>query len=218
MKHFAVFATAAAVVSLVSCGPSAEEIAQQKEKERQDSITAAASAEHTYTVDVNASQVHWTGSALTYAHQGTVKFKSGTFTTQGPVLKSGEFVVDMTGDYMLSDSNYAEPGSKGGTKENLMGHLKSPDFFNVDTFPTTNLKITAVNGNSATVDLTVKGKTNSETLNDIVIIQNADGTVSASGKLTFDRKKYGLNWDYPPGEMVLKNEIALMVDLVGTPQ
>jgi polyisoprenoid-binding protein YceI len=99
-----------------------------------------------------------------------------------------------------------------------MGHLKSPAFFNVDSFPTTSLKITSVDGNMATADLTVRGRTNSEKITDIAIIQNADGTVSATGKLTFDRKKYGANWDYPPGDMVLKNDIELTVDLVGKAQ
>jgi polyisoprenoid-binding protein YceI len=217
MKHFAVFATAAAVVSLVSCGPSAEEIAQEKEKQRQDSITNAASAEHTYTVDVAASKVNWTGSALTYEHTGSVKFKSGTFKTKGTQLQSGEFVVDMT-EYTLTDANYQPDDAPKGRKADLIGHLRSPDFFNVDSFPTTTLKVGTVEGSKAGVDLTIKGRTNSETLTDIVITPNADGTVTASGNVTFDRKKYGLNWDYNIPDMVLKNEITLKVDLVGKPQ
>ncbi|MBK6777574.1 MAG: YceI family protein [Flavobacteriales bacterium] len=117
--------------------------------------------------------------------------------------------------YVMTDTNYAPDGAAQGTRANLMGHLMSPDFFAVDSSPTSTLKITAVTGNTATADLTVRGKTNSETITDIVVTPNADGTVSASGKLAFDRQKYGVSWDSGSKDAVLNNNIELNVQLVG---
>jgi len=216
--RFASAAAIAAVMMLVSCGPSAEQIAAAKEKATADSIAAAAAMEKTWTIDVAASKVNWSGTMIgVKTHVGTLNFASGTMKTKGPLLISGEFVVDMK-NYTMNDTNYAAPGSEHGTKEMLMGHLMSPAFFAVDSFPTASLKINTVSGNTAAGDLTVRGKTNPETVTDIVITPNADGTVKATGKLVFDRQKYGVIWSTGAKDMVVQDKIELTVDLVGKAQ
>lgn len=213
MKQLFALTAAVAVMSIVGCGPSQAEIDAAKEKARQDSIAAAAAAEHTYVVDTAASTVGWAGTMVgVKSHTGTLKFTSGSFTTKGTALVGGEFVVNMK-SYTMTDTNYAADGSKQGTRSMLMGHLMSPDFFAVDSFPTASFKITAVNGNSANGDLTVRGRTNPETVTDIVITPNADGTVKATGKLVFDRQKYGVAWKATMKDMVLSDNIELNVDL-----
>lgn len=204
-----------AAMFLVACGPSAEEQAAAKAKAEQDSLTALASKEMTYTIDAGASKVNWTGTMLgVKSHTGALLFSNGTVMTKGGMLSGGEFTVDMK-SYTMTDTNYAPDGSKQGTRANLMGHLMSPDFFAVDSFPTATLKITGVNGNTATADLTVRGKTNSETITDIVVTPNADGSMTGTGKLVFDRQKYGVKWDSGSKEAVLNNNIELTVELSG---
>ncbi len=218
MKPFIALTATAAVLSIVACGPSEAEIAAAKEKAVNDSIAAAASMEKTWTVDAASSNVGWTGTmAGIKSHTGTLNFAEGSFTTKGPLLTGGTFVVDMK-NYAMTDTLYAPDGSEKGTKAMLMGHLMSPDFFAVDTFPTATLKLTAVNGNTATGELTVRGKTNTESITDIVLTPNADGTVSASGKLVFDRQKYGVAWDSGSKDAVLNNNIELVVNLTGKGQ
>ncbi len=210
-------ATAASMAALfmAACGPTPEEQAAAREKAVADSLEAAASKEMTYTLDGAASKLNWTGTmAGIKSHTGDLKFTEGTIMTKGPTLTGGSFTIDMK-SYVMTDTNYAPDGAAQGTRANLMGHLMSPDFFAVDSFPTSTLKITAVTGNTATADLTVRGKTNSETITDIVVTPNADGTVSASGKLSFDRQKYGVSWDSGSKDAVLNNNIELNVQLVG---
>jgi len=210
-------ATAASMAALfmAACGPTPEEQAAAREKAVADSLEAAASKEMTYTLDGAASKLNWTGTmAGIKSHTGDLKFTEGTIMTKGPTLTGGSFTIDMK-SYVMTDTNYAPDGAAQGTRANLMGHLMSPDFFAVDSFPTSTLKITAVTGNTATADLTVRGKTNSETITDIVVTPNADGTVSASGKLAFDRQKYGVSWDSGSKDAVLNNNIELNVQLVG---
>lgn len=204
-----------AALFMAACGPTPEEQAAARDKAVADSLEAAASKEMTYTVDGGASKVNWTGTmAGIKSHTGDLKFTEGTIMTKGPTLTGGSFTIDMK-SYVMTDTNYAPDGAAQGTRANLMGHLMSPDFFAVDSFPTASLKITAVTGNTATADLTVRGKTNSETITDIVVTPNADGTVSASGKLTFDRQKYGVAWSSGSKDAVLNDNIELNVELVG---
>lgn len=215
MKLQVATAATLAAMFLVACGPSAEEQAAAKAKAEADSLAALASKEMTYTIDAAASKVNWTGTMLGIKnHTGSLLFSNGTVMTKGGMLSGGEFTVDMK-SYTMTDTNYAPDGSKQGTRAMLMGHLMSPDFFAVDSFPTATLKITGVNGNTATADLTVRGKTNSETITDIVVTPNADGSMTATGKLTFDRQKYGVKWDSGSKEAVLNDNIELTVELSG---
>jgi len=215
MKPFIALTATAAVLSIVACGPSEAEIAAAKEKAVKDSIEAAASMEKTWTIDAAASNVGWAGTmAGIKTHTGTLNFADGLFTTKGPSLTGGKFIVDMK-NYAMTDTFYAPDGSEKGTRAMLMGHLMSPDFFAVDSFPTAMLKISAVNGHTATGDLTVRGKTNTETITDIEVTPNADGTVTASGKLVFDRQKYGVAWSSGSKDAVLNDQIELVVKVTG---
>jgi len=211
-----ILSAAAAAVVLVSCGPSAEEQAAAREKAVADSIASAASKEMTFTIDASASKVMWEGNmtgAKVYSHNGDLKITSGTIMTKGPLLTGGEFTADMK-SINPTDNGY----SAEHPREGLIGHLSSADFFAVDSFPTAALKIVAVDGNTAKADLTLRGKTNTETITDIVLTPNADGTVTAAGKLVFDRKKYGATFPGPAKDMLLANDIVLSVELMGKAQ
>ncbi len=218
MKPFTALTAFAAVMSIVACGPSEAEIAAAKEKRTKDSLDSIAGMEKTYMVDLAGSKVNWTGTMLGIkSHTGSLNFTEGKFSTKGGALVAGEFTVDMK-SYLLTDTNYAADGAKQGTRAMLMGHLMSPDFFAVDSFPTAILVITGVNGNTATADLTVRGKTNAETVTDIAITDNGDGTVKATGKLVFDRQKYNVRWSSGNKEAVLNDNIELAVELTGKAQ
>lgn len=207
--------SASAAMLLVACGPSEAEIQAAKEKATADSLAAAASMEHTYTIDPAASKLTWAGTMLgVKTHHGTLGFTTGSFTTKGPLLTGGEFTADLKTIAPL-DTNYAADDAKQGTRSMLVGHLSSADFFAVDSFPTATFKITAVNGNTATGDLTVRGKTHPETVTDIVLTTEGN-TTKATGKLAFDRQKYGVAWSTGAKDMVLNDQIELTVELTGT--
>jgi polyisoprenoid-binding protein YceI len=211
-----VLSAAAAAVVLVSCGPSAEEQAKAREQAIADSIAAAASKEMTYTVDAASSKLMWEGNmtgAKVYSHSGDLKITSGTMMTKGPLLTGGEFTADMN-SINPTDNGYSEEHPREG----LIVPLRSADFFAVDSFPTATLKITGTEGNTATADLTLRGMTNSEKITDIVLTTNPDGTVSAKGKLVFDRKKYNVTFPGPAKDMLLANDITLSVELMGKAQ
>jgi polyisoprenoid-binding protein YceI len=212
-----VLSIAALATVLVACGPSEAEKQAAREKAIADSLAAAASAEHKYAIDAATSTINWAGNvtgAKVYGHTGTIAFNSGEFTVQGGMLKSGSFEVNMN-SITPTDANYAPDGSKEGTKAHLVGHLSTADFFDSANHPTAKLTITGGSGNTATADLTIRGTTNAETITDIVITENADGTVKASGKLVFDRQKYGVAWKHFMKDAILADNIELTVELNG---
>ncbi len=167
--------------------------------------------EATYTVNADSTSfVLWKGVMLgVKEHTGKVSFKEGSVTVKGGQLVSGTFTTDL-GTIAPLDTNY----NKQATKEKLIGHLSSPDFFDVVNFPTASFVIKAVNGNSATGTLTVRGKSNDETLNNIVVTET-DGVLKATGQLKFDRKKYDVKFDMPVKDMVISNDIELNIELTG---
>ncbi len=204
--------TVTAMITLASCGSS-----ESPSVKASTPAPATDAAEVTFTIDTATSAVDWKGTMVgVKSHTGTLHFVNGELKEKGGALTGGSFTVDMH-SYTFTDTNYAKPGSKQGTRQNLMGHLMSPDFFAVDSFPTAQFTITSVSGNTATGDMVIRGHKNTEKVENISI--TADGkTISASGDLTFNRQKYGVSWKSPMKDMVLSNDIVLKIVLHGNTQ
>jgi polyisoprenoid-binding protein YceI len=165
--------------------------------------------EATYKVDTAASNIFWEGNMIgVYKHFGNLKISEGSVTVKGLQVTGGSFTANLK-SISPTDSNY----SKEHPKEGLVGHLSAADFFAVDSFPTATFVIKSVNGNSATGDLTLRGKTNSETVTDIVVDTTAG--VKATGKLVFNRQKYSVAYK-AAGDKVLSDDIKLDITLLGT--
>jgi polyisoprenoid-binding protein YceI len=193
----------AVAAAFVGCNNAAENA--------ENTSTDSTAVETSYTVDPAGSQVMWRGDMVKmYFHEGSVAVKEGTFTTKGGLLSTGSIVIDMNTITPL-DSGY---DNKDRTKEKLVGHLTSPDFFDIANNPTASFEIKSVNGAEATGILTIRGKSNEETIKNIVITETAEGSTVA-GDLTFDRKKYDVAFDMTVKDMVLSNDIALKITLTG---
>jgi polyisoprenoid-binding protein YceI len=197
--------TAAGTLFLASCGGGHE-----RSNESEATTEEAAAVELvTKTVDAAASTVNWVGKMIGIkAHNGTINLQEGSLTMEGDKVVGGSFVVDMSSITPL-DENYAPDGSEQGTREMLVGHLSSGDFFAIEENPTASFEITGANEDgSVSGNLTIRGNTNIETVTDVKV---ADGTVS--GTLVFDRKKYDVAWDSPMKDAVLSNDIELQIEL-----
>ena len=203
---------AIAALLFTACGPNEAEMMAAKEKATADSLMVAASMEHSFNVDAANSSIQWKGVMLgVKEHFGTINLKEGTFSVKGGQLSAGSFVLDMTTIAPL-DANYAPDDAKQGTRAGLVGHLMSPDFFDVANNPTAMFEITSVEGNTAKGNLTVRGNTNEEMVTDIVVTEEG-GVTKASGKLVFDRQKYGVAFSTGAKDMVINDNIELMISL-----
>ena len=161
-------------------------------------------------VKVSESKVTWKGYKVTGSHDGNINLKSGHLEMKGKKLVGGEFVVDMT-SIVVTDLE------AGKGKEKLEGHLKSADFFGVESNPTSKLVFTSVkpmNDNSYTVtgDLTIKGITKPVTLV-VSMFEN-----QASATLKIDRTKYDIKYGSGSffdnlGDKAIYDDFDLVVDL-----
>lgn len=146
------------------------------------------------TACYHASKIYWVGTKPTGEHNGLVKLKEGgSFIVEEDKLIGGEFVIDMTS---IANIDIEDEGMN----EKLVNHLKSDDFFSVDSFPEAKFVI----ANVSTLDneefntkiegnLTIKGITQSIVFNANVKINN--GTVKASSEnIVIDRTKFGVNY------------------------
>ncbi len=143
--------------------------------------------------DPKASTIKWQGKKVTGEHSGTVKLKHGEVTMNGTELTGGEFVMDMSS---IEDTDITD--AKNNQK--LVGHLKSDDFFSVDKFPTSILKIKeakSVEGFTGptyevTGDLTIKGKANEVKFP--MMISTKNGKTTATASVTLDRTKWDVRY------------------------
>lgn len=160
-----------------------------------------------YTADASATEVNWKGEvAGVYGHEGYVNLESGTLTVEGDQIVGGTIVVDMTGIYPTDSASYRD--QDGGRITDLQNHLSTPDFFATATYPTSTFEITGVENGAIKGNLTIRDKTNEETL-EITNMNMENGQLQMSGTLTFDRQNYDVAWVHFMKDMVLSDDIVI---------
>lgn len=121
------------------------------------SFSISLSAQKELKIAIEKSIVNWKGSQLFGfgSHYGTVKFKEGKLIDINNKIIGGTFVIDMS-TIINTDGDYSE---------DLVGHLKNEDFFDVEKHPMAKLVITNVEYDkdglqlNTKADLTIKGVT-----------------------------------------------------------
>ncbi|MDQ3140800.1 MAG: YceI family protein [Bacteroidota bacterium] len=82
-----------------------------------------------YFADSAQCIVYWLGSKATGGkHNGSIHISEGYALVSDNLIQSGDFIIDMKSIKNLDLES-------GDGKEDLEEHLKSADFFNVDSFP-----------------------------------------------------------------------------------
>mgnify|MGYP001547174903 CR=1 FL=1 len=140
-----------------------------------------------FIIDTKESVVAWTGSGFHGKHEGYAYVSKGELMIENSQLMGGTVEIDM--------KKTEGPGHL--RKNNLIDHLKSPDFFDVEKFPFSTMVITKValiNGENKKItgNLTIKGITNPVTFPAIIDVK--DGIVKANGKLIIDRTKWDIRY------------------------
>lgn len=168
-----------------------------------------------YNVDVTSSNIVWNGYKVTGSHTGNVKVKSGKLNIEGGKLTGGSFEIDM--------SSITCTDMTGGGADKLVGHLKSDDFFGVATYPTAKFVISRAialdtKGNYKIVgNLTIKSTTKEIKFN--ANVAEAEGKVTATGKITIDRSEFDVRFGSGSffdslGDKTIYDEFDMNVSLV----
>jgi polyisoprenoid-binding protein YceI len=85
-------------------------------------------------IDVEKSSLKWYGEKVTGSHDGTINLKKGFIEMKNGNITGGEFHIDMT---TIANTDIED----ADTRAKLEGHLKSDDFFGVETYPVSKLEI-----------------------------------------------------------------------------
>jgi polyisoprenoid-binding protein YceI len=164
----------------------------------------------TKKVNTSKSTLEWTGAKVTGQHTGNLTLKSGSLEFENGTLKGGSFVIDMT-SMTVTDI-------KGESAAKLLAHLKSDDFFSVDTYNEAKLELIQV----APVNLTNYVLVGNLTIKGITKMVKFEAVVkenSARAEITVDRTEYGIKYGSGSffdnlGDKAIKNDFKLDVNLV----
>ena len=148
----------------------------------------------TYKVNTATSVVEWVGSKPAGKHTGTVKLSAGELKADKGVITAGSFDLDMK-TIEVTDLK------AGKGKENLEGHLKTGDFFEVEKFPTGKFVITKVEAVTGTAgvthnitgNLTIRDKTNAVTFPANVTMDKKSITATSSS-FKINRTTWGITF------------------------
>ena len=153
-------------------------------------VTANGAAE-TVALD-SGSTVAWRGfkTYVQSEHLGTVNVQEGAFEVADGKLVGGTITIDMNS---ITCTDIEDEGKRGY----LEGHLKSQDFFFVDSFPTAVFEIVevldpseATKYSTVTGNLTLRGTTNSITFPADVLV-GEEGVKFIAPTFSIDRTLWG---------------------------
>ncbi|MBK6963693.1 MAG: YceI family protein [Bacteroidales bacterium] len=201
----------------VACGGPQGEKAQTGDAQE----VTATEGDVTMNVDVAASKVEWTGAKPTGQHHGTIAISEGSLMLTDGNIVGGKFTIDMKSIVDL-DLTSAEDNGK------LVGHLKSPDFFDAEKYPTAVFVITSVaalSGNAEathkiTGNLTMKDATKSVTFPAKVTLEGNTLTASTPD-FVIDRTQWNVQYGSKTifndlKDKFINDEIGLKISLSAT--
>lgn len=215
MKKVLLGLTVLGMIFIASCNKNAETVTAG---DAQEASSASHDAE-TFVVNTGESSTTWRGfkffhdsSKPEVGHFGIIKLKEGSFSFKEGVLESGKLVSDQT---TLENHDLAED------KENrakLEGHLKSPDFLDVEKFPNSTFEISKVTpitdgdyNSEISGNLDFRGVPKNITFR-ANVKKDGDKLSIQSEEFTINRQDFGVNFA-PSNDTVIKDEVILKLDI-----
>ena len=168
-----------------------------------------------HQINSQESKVEWIGKKVTGQHVGTVGIKHGELVIKNGQLEGGQFVIDMT--------SITSTDLEGEYLQKLNGHLKSADFFGVETFPEAKFIITEVSAKSSNGKFSVTGNmTIKETTQSISFdaqLVNTGDKIMAVADIVIDRSVFDVRYGSGSffdnlGDKTIYDDFTLTVNIV----
>lgn len=199
---------------LSSCGDTGREIESEDAKNVENVVEETSL---TFSTIKEGSKVNWFATHLggLAPHNGNVAIREGNTTVTNGLITGGKFTIGMS---TIADEDILDTTERG----KLEGHLKNPDFFNVDQFPSSTFEVTSVTAtegdynSSITGNLTILDSTRSVTFN-ANVTANEEEVAVKSEKFSVDRTQWGLTFNKEgsegiPAEYIISNDIGFEID------
>ncbi len=206
MKHLTFLLLIAAVAgTLVFTTACAKNPAEGKNEAKvTEPTTEATATEGTVYTITDGSAVTWVGSKVTGSHDGGFEKFSGTVTVAGDDATTAAIDVTIDATSLWSDT------------EKLTGHLKSADFFDVETYPTATFQSTGVaaaegGGYTVTGNLSLHGVT--KQIEFPATIAVTDGQVKADAEFFIKRFDFGVEYAGKADDLI-RDEVVIKLDIV----
>lgn len=183
-----------------------------------DKQAASAASGNSYVLD-SASTITWGGTKPDATHTGTFKIAEGSFSVEDDQITAGSFTIDIASLINLD--------LEGEWKTKLEGHLKSPDFFDIEKYPTALFTITKVeafdstkstsilSGATHTISGNLTLKDSTKNISFPAIVSITDMSLTAKADFNIDRTLWGMNYKGPnnPADWFIRKEVNLKFDL-----
>lgn len=195
-------------VSIVGCKKKADEAATTTEEK----VMVAKMDAVKYAVNTTESNITWEGFKPTGSHNGTINIENGVFKLEAGKIAGGTFLINM------SSIKESEDNAK------LEGHLKGPDFFDVEKFPTAGFEVTGIeikDGKTMlTGNLTLKDVKNIISFPISVSLQGDTLTIM-SEVFTIDRSKWNVKYGSKSffddlKDKFINDDIELKINIIAT--
>lgn len=185
----------------VGDAPRAQAAAPVETKEQPQ---AEATGKKSFDVNAKNSTLSFVGAKVTGKHDGKFNAFQGTvdLVDGDPTKSSVNVSIDMS-DFE-TDS------------EKLTGHLKSPDFFDVEKFPQAKFTSTKIEKGKSPKEFTVTGNLElrgvTKSITFPATIETSDGSVSVTAEFGINRKDFEINY---PGmkDDLIKDEVLIKLNL-----
>lgn len=150
----------------------------------------------TLRVDPAQTVVRWKGTKFRGLgkHEGIVRMSEGTLLMCHELACGGSFTIDMR-TIAVTDIPESDPVPR----TRLVNHLKHPDFFWVDRYPTAVFRLregrlTADGTYRVTGDLTMRGVRRSVSF-PVHLRSRRDGELRADARIAIDRQRWGVAYE-----------------------
>lgn len=211
MNRIAPLAGVALALAVVACANPAKDKPQAAVSAAAPAATAPAPQPApeavVYQIGPADSKVAWIGSKVTGKHDGGFTSFSGQATLSGG-LETLKIDVTLDTDSLFSDN------------EKLTGHLKSPDFFNVEKFPKATFQSTGVakSAQGDTWDVTgtleLIGARKTITFPATLAVEN--GVLKANAEFFILRKDFGMVYPGMPDDLI-RDEVVIKLSIAARP-
>ena len=171
-------------------------------------------------VDIHKSTIKWKGSKVTEGHEGLIQIQEGFLMIDHGTLVGGHIDINM--------NSISNTDMEGRMKARIEGHLKSDDFFYVEKFPISTLKIREAikteipegdlkSSYTIVADLTIKGITH--TIDFVADVTINKIKFSATAKIKIDRTQWDIkyhsgNYFKDLGDKLILDEIEFDISLL----
>ena len=172
--------------------------------------------QESYKISPENSSIEWVGEKVSGAHSGYINLQNAFFVFEEEKFVGGEFNIDMNS---IKCTDIENPTYAAKLEE----HLKDPDFFNTNKYPTSNFKITNIifDGTSYMITGNITIKEISQEIIFPAKFENDGDLFHANATLKIDRTKHDIKYGSGSffddlGDRMIYDEFTLKINLQGS--